>query len=203
MAGEQAHLDGLEGLHRAKHWLDLTTRVGRIWTVQDRPLNDLLHFAWPHGTGEQFSFDLGGTFRGEQMEGQSFLAEVKAYRNESDLPEHWFSFLAKSYAAYLAKPGRCDHLLWISWAPFQARRWDEHRTSKKVRAAALRHRKRLLGESDEAKAANLINSEATIEVARRLWLITLCDQQEDLVPTREHRAWVELWLKREEGRTSL
>jgi hypothetical protein len=204
MAGEQAHLDGIEGLHRAKRWLELSTRVGRVWTVEDKQLADMLHLPWPHGTGKPFSFDLGGTFQGGRLADQTFLAEVKAYRWEEDLPEHWRHFVAKCYVAFLSRPARCDHLLWISWSPFQAQSWHRHRTVERVRAALLHrdNRARVFGESDEEKAAGKVDAEAIVAVSQRLWLVTLCDQQEDLVPTPEHRAMVEFALKMQEARSA-
>lgn len=89
MAGEEAHDIGRDGLQRAKHWLERTTRVRRSWKYDDPQLASMLHFPWPYGNGKPFSFDLGGTFHGDALNNQSFLAEVKKYKSESGLPTHY------------------------------------------------------------------------------------------------------------------
>lgn len=192
MAGEEAHDLGEKGLQRAKRWLELSTRVDRSWTRHDRPSGELLEFQWPHALdGSQaasFSFDLGGTFRGESLDNQSFMAEVKAYRKESDLPVHFRDFLAKCYVALETRPDRCDHFLWMSWSPFQAQRWDEHATTENVQKAVLHeaNRRRTLGLDDEGEARAKISADLITRVASRVWLVTLSEKQEQLVLSREH-----------------
>jgi hypothetical protein len=134
---EEAHAKGEDGLQRAKQWLDLTSRVKGSWTQTDRPMSELLHFQWPYAPKRPFSFDLGGNFRGDDLEDQSFVAEVKNYQRENDLPTQYRDFLAKCYVALESKPDRCDHFLWISWSPFQARSWDKHATSNAVRSSVI------------------------------------------------------------------
>lgn len=111
------------------------------WTRHDRPMGKLLEFKWPYPSDgrepSSFSFDLGGTFRGDPVENESFVAEVKAYKNESNLPAHFRDFVAKCYVALDTDRDRCDHFLWISWAPFQAQRWDQHCTSENVKKCIL------------------------------------------------------------------
>jgi hypothetical protein len=72
VAGEEAQDTGREGLQRAKQWLELSTRVRKSWSYQDRLFSSLVHFPWPHGT-TTFSFDLGGEFQGDPLDKQSFL----------------------------------------------------------------------------------------------------------------------------------
>lgn len=187
VAGEDLHKIGESGLQRAKHWLDSSTRVKEIWQQTDVPMGELLHFPWTHGSRE-FSFDLGGTFRGEGLDGQAWVAEVKNYRNEGKLPGHFRNFLAKCYVALGHRPGRCDHFLWISWAPFQARDWDKHATSESVRKAVL-HPDNIMsvfGVDNEKDAVAKLDAKRTVQVASRVWLITLCEQQEQLVLTKRH-----------------
>ncbi|SRR6266568_1174023 len=126
LAGEVAHDIGRDGLQRAKHWLDRSTRVRRSWKYDDPQLASLLNFPWPYGRNTSFTFDLGGTFQGDVLDNQSFLAEIKKYKNESNLPSHYSHFLAKCYVALGVKPELCDNFLWISWSPFQARDWNKH-----------------------------------------------------------------------------
>lgn len=192
MAGEDAQDIGESGLQRAKEWLELSTRVDKSWTRHDRPMNELLEFKWPYIPGDDqsapFSFDLGGTLRGEPLDNESFLAEVKAYKNESDLPTHFRDFLAKCYVALEQRPDRCDHFLWISWSPFQAKQWDKHATAENVKKSVLHqaNRSRALGADDEDEAAAKLSPELLVAVASRIWLVTLSRKQEQLVLSRDH-----------------
>jgi hypothetical protein len=192
VAGEEAHDTGESGLQRAVQWLERSTRVGKSWTRHDRPMSELLEFTWPQvPAGDQsapFSFDLGGNFRGKPIDNQSFLAEVKAYRSEHDLPAQFRDFLAKCYVALEQRPGRCDHFLWVSWSPFQARRWDKHATADNVRTSVLHegNRRRVLGIASEPDAAMKVSAELLAGVASRVWLRTLCRQQEQLVLAAGH-----------------
>lgn len=192
VAGEDTHDLGETGLQRAKQWLELSTRVDKCWTRHDRPSGELLEFQWPHspngGSPARFSFDLGGTFRGDHLENQSFVAEVKAYKKENDLPTHFRDFLAKCYVALESRPGRCDHFLWVSWAPFQAQQWDRHATTENVKRSVLHsaNRVRALGLSDESEAAVKVSADLLAEVAQRVWLVTLSEKQEKLVLSMNH-----------------
>jgi hypothetical protein len=178
--GEDSQDSGLVGMRAAKRWLDRTTRA-TTYTSQDKPFRDLLAYRWPH-SDRTFSYDIGGSFIGGDIDNQTFLGEVKKYKNESDLPTHFRSFMAKSYVAYKATPYRCDHFLWISWAPFQAQAWDKHCTYEKV-VASLNHPSnitRSLGLEPGADTADAIDHEAAQIVASRMWLLTLSDRQDDL-----------------------
>lgn len=192
MAGEDAHDLGETGLQRAKQWLELSTRVDKCWTRHDRPSGELLEFYWPHapsgGSSTHFSFDLGGTFRGGPLENQSFVAEVKAYKKENDLPTHFRDFLAKCYVALESRPSRCDHFLWVSWSPFQAQHWDRHATAENVKRSVLHgaNRVRALGLRDEAEAAAKLSADLLTGVADRIWLVTLGEKQEKLVLSTGH-----------------
>jgi hypothetical protein len=201
MAGEEAHDIGRDGLQRAKHWLDMSTRVKRSWKYDDPQLASLLHFPWPHGRSKSFSFDLGGTFQGDALENQSFLAEIKKYKSESNLPTHYLHFLAKCYVALGAKPELCNNFLWISWSPFQAKDWDKHATPDKVRASLLHNanRKRVFGVDNVADAELKLDAERVADVARRIWLITLCDKQEQLVLREGHFYQVRMLIDKEGG----
>lgn len=187
MAGEDNQDTGRDGLLEAKRWLDRTTRVHESWTHRDKPLAELLEFSWPHSK-ETFSFDLGGKFRGTGLHDQSFLTEVKKYKNESNLPTHFRDYLAKCYVAFLSYPARCDHFLWFAWSPFQAKSWDTHTSPESVKKALLHsaNRSRVFGTDKEAEAESQIDAEALVRVSERVWLLTFTDKQQDLVLTREH-----------------
>ena len=185
MAGEDAQLKGMLKLRRAKRWLESSTRVARSWTNEDEGLKEMLEFAWPHWH-KPFTFDMGGEFRGTELGGKMFIAEVKGYRAEYDLPSHYQSFLAKCYVALETRPTRCDHFMWISWAPFQAQKWNNHPSVDSVKVAVLKERQRIFGTDDMTTAERLIDAEVLVGVASRLWLITLCDKQENLIIAENH-----------------
>jgi len=204
VAGEDSQDIGRDGLQRAKHWLELSTRVKVAWTHSQQPLAELIHFRWPHGSQEAFSFDLGGIFQGDHLDGQSFLAEVKNYRYEMDLPDQFRDFLAKCYVALEAKRTRCDHFLWISWSPFQARSWHKHATTDSVKKALAHaaNRKRVLDVDTASDAMQKWNIELMSQVASRVWLVTLSDQQEQLVLTRNHYHHMVKIISEEQGPAS-
>lgn len=198
--GEDSPDAGLVGLRSAKRWLDRTTRA-TTYTSQDRPFRDLLAYRWPH-SDRTFSYDIGGSFRGGNLDSQSFLGEVKKYKNESDLPAHFRSFMAKSYVAYKATPERCDHFLWISWAPFKAQAWDKHCTYDQM-VTSLSHATnitRSLGLEPGTDSASAIDHEAAQIVAGRIWLITLSDRQDDLNLLDKHYSEIIGKIALEEGR---
>jgi hypothetical protein len=203
VAGEESPDKGREGLQQAKRWLDLSTRVRRSWAYDDHPLSEMVHFEWPYATGREkpFSFDLGGEFRGKSLQSQSFLAEVKNYLYESNLPTHFRDFLAKCYVALSSKPARCDNFLWISWAPFQAQNWHKHATTENVRKSIVHsaNRERVLGVDNEVDAGEKLDVELMAKVASRVWLVTLSDRQIMLVPTEEHYYKMAEIFSREEG----
>jgi hypothetical protein len=162
---------------------------------------ELLGFRWPHGARQPFSFDLGGTLRGAPFDNESFVAEVKAYKKELDLAEHFRDFLAKCYVALSEQPARCDHFLWISWSPFQAKRWDQHTTAANVERSVLHtaNRARVLGVDDEGGAKARLSAEALTRVADRVWLITLSEGQERLVLSPDHYLEVVKLITAERG----
>lgn len=183
--GEDAQDTGRDGLHAAKVWLDRTTRAS-VYTHRDRGFRSLLEFQWPHGNG--FSFDIGGQFRGGDLDNQSFLGEVKNYRYESDLGSHFQKFLAECYVALEVSPNNCDHFLWISWAPFQARAWHLHCTAANV-VKSLEHeanRERVFGTNQLSEVQASLDHDRAYKVAERVWLLTLSRKQEDLVLLDEH-----------------
>jgi hypothetical protein len=185
--GENSQDIGREGLYKAKRWLELSTRVASSWTHEDGPLAELLGFYWPYG-GRSFTFDLGGIFRGDDLAEQSFLVEVKNCKNEGNLPTHYRDFLAKCYVAFQARPDRCAHFVWLSWAPFQAKNWDVHTSVEKVRSSLLHeaNRERVFGVQDLEEAREQLDAETLVAVSERLWLLTLSAKQERLVLTKRH-----------------
>ncbi|MFC7618172.1 hypothetical protein ACFQV2_37075 [Actinokineospora soli] len=133
----------------------------------------------------KFSFDIGGTLLGDGLQGQEFLAECKKYKTASDLPGHYRKFLAQCYRALILRPDRCDNFMWISWAPFDAARWDTLTTKEKVRESVLEHGE-LVFDKPKEECEDVISDELCDDVAGRLWMIILSDRQEALTLTPEH-----------------
>lgn len=185
--GEQNQEKGRRGVRRAKVWLDRSTRVESIYTSYDTtPSVDLLKFTFP-GTGRSASFDIGGTFRGEDLQNKSFLAEVKNYGPNSDQYPEFKKFLALCYIAYLAKPNYCHRLIWIAWRPFGCDRWDELTNVTEVIEGIVSDRHRVFGPNVTPEdARSRIDMVAAAAVAERLWLIILSEACETLVITRDH-----------------
>ena len=61
------------------------------------------------------------------------------------------------------------------------------------------NRKRVLGVDNEADAKARLDAERTANVASRVWLITLSDRQEMLVPTESHYFMMAEMFARERG----
>ncbi|WP_147429640.1 hypothetical protein [Arthrobacter oryzae] len=190
ITGEAVQAKGADGARRAKRWLESTTRVNAQWVNPDPPALAKLTFSWPHG-GQTFSFDLGGTLKYGDLEGEMFFAESKNYAKASDLPTHYEKYLAQCYVAYLDKPGYCDHFMWIAWSPHGTTTWDTLLTAEAVQAAVVRHRKNVFGVELVKDAESLVDFTTCKEVAMRLWMIILSERQEKLVISPEHRGVIE------------
>ncbi|MWA01920.1 hypothetical protein F8568_016380 [Actinomadura sp. LD22] len=199
MPGEELHVRGADYARRAKLWLDNTTRVRASWLVTDQFGVDRLTFSWPFAT-EGFSFDLGGILRGEGLDNQSFLTEVKGYSTPGDQGSHYLSYLAKCYVAVSEHPGNAQNFMWITWCPFNVTNWNELCSPAKVREGVLHERGRVLGTEDHDKAETLINGSRIKDVADRLWLIVLSERQEKLVISPEELGELER-IRRKRGQS--
>lgn len=177
MAGEELHAAGREGALRAKRWLERTTRADPAWVNPDAAAK--LAFTWADGSG--FSFDLGGTLRGGTLDRQEFFAEVKKYSVVGDQASMYTEYLAKCYRAFEVIPNRCDHFFWITWHPFSQTKWSTLCAPSEVREAVIAHRSRALAIDGEEAAGLAVNDDRCTAVASRLWLVVLCDKQEELV----------------------
>jgi hypothetical protein len=140
---------------------------------------DKLTFRWADGA--TFSFDLGGQMRGGGLAGQEFFAEVKKYGTVGDQPALHDEYLAKCYRAYSEMPNRCDHFFWLTWHPFSQTKWTQLCSAPEVRRAVVTHGERALGEPDFERAQEAVDESVCEAIADRLWLIVLCDKQEELV----------------------
>jgi hypothetical protein len=197
IVGEDAHEAGADGVRRAKRWLEASMRVSTVWTnAGNEAVKKRLSYTWPGAPKRRFSFDLGGIMRGGDLDGHQFSAEVKRYVRELNQPQKYRKFLAQCYVAVQEREHLCDHLMWITWAPFNASVWDEHCTASRVRQAVLEHHDPVFGTSSATEAAALVNDEHTKAVANRLWLIVISDKQEQLLPLREWQSVIEAEIRR-------
>lgn len=178
--GEETHHKGIDGAQRAKRWLEGTTRVVQTWMNPEDATK--LTFSW--ATTGEFSFDLGGTFWGDELHNKNFFVECKKYKADGDQGTEYRKYLAKCYLALKQSPGWCDHFMWITWAPFSLKSWEKLLTTdyvaESVRQTAVREK--TLGDADgEPDLAHCA------DVASRLWLIVLSDKQEVLRLSDEER----------------
>jgi len=185
--GEQLHLLGREGARRAKQWLDSTTRVNASWTVYDSYGVSKLNYDWP-GVDESYSYDIGGLFSGEELEGEAFLVECKKYSTDNQ-GDHFDKFLAQSYVTLRDDRRLADHFMWITWHPFRIKSWTELHSQGSILKALKRERERVFGEGTAEEAVEGLADAAVIEdLAKRIWVIVLSDRQEGLVISTEDRA---------------
>jgi hypothetical protein len=187
--GEAQHEKGRDGARRAKRWLEATTRVKMAWLNTDSLIGDRCEFQWPFG-GRSFSFDIGGFLSGSSVEGQSFLVECKKYSTAGDQGVEYFEYLAKCYVTYSVQPKYSDHFMWITWHPFKQMTWTQLCGPEMVKSAVIAECKRVFGVDSEEDAQALIDMDVVSAVAERLWVIVLCDRQEDLVISRDHLALI-------------
>lgn len=199
MSGEETQARGVDGARRARNWLHSTTRVEVHWLNPEPLAVKKLTFEWANG--QSFSFDLAGVLRGGDLEGQEFLAEVKNYKDASDQGGLYKKFLAQCYAAYLARPERCDNFLWITWAPFNAGSWSTLQDVGQVRDAVLAASEKCLDTEDKVEAENLIDDNVCKAVACKVRIIVLSEwQEQNLTLTTEHLAVIRSHRTRTEAR---
>lgn len=186
--GEAIQKLGEEGARRARLWLDATTRVRASWSVYDEFGVDRLKFPWPFG-GKGFSYDLGGIFYGGDLDQQSFVVECKKYSNPNQ-GGHFDKFLAQSYVLLKTYPFMADRFLWITWHPFRITTWNDLAAKQQVEDALISEGKRVFDTVDADIVRGMIDYDIVADLAQRIWVIVLSDQQEGLVISNEDRALV-------------
>ena len=189
MAGEELHQQGEDGVHRAKVWLEATTRVTRAWAVYDETAVEKLTFPWPHG-GQEYSYDLGGILFGGEFDNQFFLAECKQYKDAGDQGTHYDKFLAQSYVTLRDHGRLADHFMWVTWAPFRIGTWSKQSDPDAIRKALVHdnNRERVFGKDVDLPAATAMIDESIVsDLAARMWIIVLSARQESLVISDEDR----------------
>jgi hypothetical protein len=193
MSGEELHALGRAGALRAKAWLEASTRATVPWVNPET--REKLAFSWADGS--EFSFDIGGTLRGEDLEGKEFFSETKLYRSSSDQGTHYREFLAKCYRAWMELPNRCDVFIWITWAPFLVATWPALRAPQTVSNEVKLRAEKVFGAEVVGSDRDDHLEENAAQIAERLWLFVLSDEQENLVLTPDHRAVVEAHIVRQ------
>lgn len=187
MSGEHLHAQGAKGARRAKLWLESTTRADAYWINPHKVALPKLTFSW--ADNRSFSFDLAGILRGAEVDGQEFFAESKDYKDQGDQPALYEEYLAKCYRAYKLRPERCDHFMWITWAPFSATVWSQLRDTERVRKAVARYSERVFGTPVSWES---VPEDTSAEVASRVWIIVLSERQEKFLRlTPEHMSLIE------------
>lgn len=189
VSGEETQEKGREGAQRAKVWLDSTTRANVRWVNADRIAVKKLTFPWAENSQRKFSFDLAGHLIGGELDGQEFFVESKFYDKPHDQAKLYREYLAKCYRAFLHRPERCDHFMWITWAPFLVESWDELCSTEFVEKAVRQHWAKLCPDGRPTEPDP--DTETCAEVAGRLWIIILSQRQEGLVISREHRGVIQ------------
>lgn len=139
MSGEEEQQKGRKGARLAQRWLDRTTRVNASLLNPDGVAKTKLKLKKANyvDVNSVFSFDLGGRFRGGELDGQEFLAECKNYYKASDLGTHFRSFLAHCYRAVAVEHQMADQFFWIAFAPHGTTKWDVLTSFEEVKASVL------------------------------------------------------------------
>lgn len=195
MSGEEHQEKGRSGARRAKVWLESTTRVSAQWENPVGPAARKLGFVWADGT--TFSFDLGGIMLGGDWNGENFFAEVK--NQATGVGDDYREFVAKALRAVRSEPARCDHFMYISWAPFLVTSWSTLGTWAFVRKCALDEEfaRRIFGD-DVPDEKDLEFVDQCKAVADKLWLIILTDKQVDFLrPDPKHVEMIKQAIVRE------
>ena len=177
--GEQVQLVGSEGSQRAKRWLESTCRAEVKWnnpTVGVNKLQFRKAGAAPdsEAQGDSFSFDLGGTLLGGDVDGEMFAAETKKYASALDQGTEYRKFVAKCYRVEVDHGQFFDHFLWITWAPFLVNSWNELVGPSFIR--------KVITEDDDCQYIALGSTEfdpsVGAAVAGKLLIVVLSDRQE-------------------------
>lgn len=188
--GEENQSKGAEGAHRAKRWLEATSRAEVPWVNPDNGSAPKMRENWPVGD-HSFTFDLMGFLKHGTQHGKNFYCEVKNYSGYSNLNDEYLDFLAKCYVMLSgAKAAFCDHFMWIAWHPHSVTSWSELTTTDWVRKGVERNADRIFDAGD-ADTAKMIDADLCARVAERTLIIILSEKQEELLTlSTEHLALI-------------
>lgn len=197
MSGETEQRKGRRGALLAKRWLERTTRVNRSLVNPDGVAARKLTIkkAKYVDANSVFSFDLGGSFRGGDLDGQDFLAECKYYASSQDLPAHFRAFLAHCYRALAIDHLMADQFLWISFAPHGVSKWDKLASVEEVKAAVLDDKLLDVNFTDGQDPHTEFSEDIAKKVSERVWLLILSERQiEHLTMSQEHHSIIEKYI---------
>ena len=175
MAGEEHHINGQDGVERARTWLEKTGRVSVQYTVYEVGAVPFLTFR--NVNDAEYSFDMCGNLYLDEGT-TTFFGEIKKYNDVGDQPAKYIEYLAKCYRACAAH-GRPYHFIWITWHPFSQTIWRNLCTAEQIHNSVQTHKALYCGADED------IDDELCADLADRLWLIVLSDRQEDLSMTDE------------------
>ncbi|WP_032393339.1 hypothetical protein [Rhodococcoides fascians] len=197
MSGEAEQRKGRQGAMLAKRWLERTTRVNRSLLNPDGMAAKKLTLqkAKYDNVNSVFSFDLGGSFRGGDLDGQDFMAECKKYATASDLPKHFRAFLAHCYRAIAIDHHMADQLLWISFAPHGGDKWDKLSGTEAVKQAVLHKDLVDVNFKEGEDPDELFSDDIAAEVSKRVSILILSEWQiENLIMSQEHHGVIEKYI---------
>lgn len=187
LTGEQIQERGREGVRLAKGYLEGTGRAEVPW---DNPSVGAQYLSFvkasgannPTAQGSGFSFDCGGILRGEGVDGDVFLAEVKKYSKAGNQGTEYTAFLAKCYRVEDVSPTPPAHFLWITWSPFSIGKWSKMTDWQHVKAE--------ISSSQVAReialGADAIDDDLCRAVAAKLIVIVLADRQLNVLSFTEN-----------------
>jgi hypothetical protein len=182
VGGETAQELGREGVHRAKRWLESTTRFVVEATTLDLPGAEPFLFIPQAGSANRVRMDMTGRHLDE--EGgllAQFYAEVKNVTTDSGLSAEYKKFLAKAYSSERSweSIGNLRPIEWmfITWHPFGATgNYTSLTGVEAIKAACDAHPDRVPpSDWDEGKGEDL---------SRRLWVLIPSQRLEEMLPAK-------------------
>lgn len=197
MSGEEEQAKGRRGARLAQQWLDRTTRVNASLINPDGVAKKKLRLKKANYIDKNsvFSFDLGGRFRGGELDGQEFMAECKFYDKAQDLGTHYRSFLAHCYRAVDVDHQMADQFFWIAFAPHGSTKWDRITDVEEVKSSVLHPACRDINFTPGQDPEEEYSEEIAKQVSDRLWLLILSEKQiNSLTLTKEHHAVIESYI---------
>ena len=187
MFGEDAHAAGADGVQKAKRWLEATTRVDPYWIYPEEASRNKLTYKWRDNS--TFIYDMGGIFRGGDLNNKTFIAEVKNYTAAGAQGTMYVEYLARCYRARQLNPGLTEQFMWITWHPFSVTNWSKLTTADEVRKAVIQHSAKALGVT-ATEAESEVDDTLCAQIADSLWLLVLSDRHELLMLSDLDRAAV-------------
>lgn len=188
--GEDHQKKGAESEKAILRWLRMTTRVRTFYERNSELTRGLLIYKWPFAT-TTFSFDFGGEFRGEDIDGQCFLAESKGHGTSANLPKEFRKFLGQCYSVAAHSPTPPSHYLWVSYSPHGTGKWESITSTDEVKSAILHsdNIERIFG-TDKPEEAK-VDHDAVQLIATSIWMVIYSDRLQTLNMEMEHYSLIQ------------